>query len=214
MIIITVSMLSIHARSASYGLDQMTTRRSINRFFNSSLWKAPHHCMSLYTPSARTCFLGCGVRAKWIKYDMIARDWAIHTYTYAWANRGELYELIIRQGHLHNIQACLRGVSYIRLQVYFFYTLGVSDGLQICQLVIGLGCAKVWHRQRSKGCTALDLTLILLMCSASNPTIDRLPDRAVRLFSDNSMSLARFLVWTISHVFMQLGNYSPCIGTL
>ena len=100
MIIITVSMLSIHARSASYGLDQMTTRRSINRFFNSSLWKAPHHCMSLYTPSARTCFLGCGVRAKWIKYDMIARDWAIHTYTYAWANRGELYELIIRQDHL------------------------------------------------------------------------------------------------------------------
>ena len=178
---------------------------------------APHYeklliIMSLHTPSTHACFLGC-------KFFGL-HEWATwfprlgYTYIHTLANRGELYELIIRQGHLHNIQACLRGVSYIRLQVYFFYTLGVSDGLQICQLVIGLGCAKVWHRQRSKGCTALDLTLILLMCSGSNPTIDRLPDRAVRLFSDNSMSLARFLVWTISHVFMQLGNYSPCIGTL
>ena len=35
----------------------------------------------------------------------------IHAHT--WANRGELYELIIRQDHLHNIQAYLPGVSYI-----------------------------------------------------------------------------------------------------
>ena len=68
--------------------------------------------------------------------------------------------------------------------------------------------------QRSKGCITIDLTLIMLRCSASNPTIDKLPDRAVRLFSDDSMSLARFLFRTISYVFMHLGDYSPCVGTL
>ena len=33
--------------------------------------------------------------------------------------------------------------------------------------------------QRSKGCIAFDLTLIILRCSAFNPTIDKLPDGAV-----------------------------------
>ena len=49
---------------------------------------------------------------------------------------------------------------------------------------------------------AFDLTLIGLRRSAFNPTIDQLPGRAVLLFSDNSMSLARFLFRTISHVSM------------
>ena len=40
------------------------------------------------------------VRATWMSYDVIARDWAIHTYTHTWASRGEPYELIIRQDHL------------------------------------------------------------------------------------------------------------------
>ena len=41
--------------------------------------------------------------------------------------------------------------------------------------------------------------------SASNPTIDCLPDRAVRLFSGNSMSLARLLFWTKSLFLCSLG---------
>ena len=56
--------------------------------------------------------------------------------------------------------------------------------------------------QRSKGCIAFHLTLIRLRLSALNPTIDQLPGRAVLLFSANSMSLARFLFWAISHVFV------------
>ena len=78
--------------------------------------------------------------------------------------------------------------------------------------MIGLAYAKP-HRQKSKCCVGIDLTLLMLRCSASNPTIDKLPDWAVRSFSDNSISLARFLFWTISNVFMQLGDYSPCVGT-
>ena len=61
-------------------------------------------------------------------------------------------------------------------------------------------CAKV--RQRSKSCVAFDLTLIGLRCSAFNPTIDKLPDCAVLLIPDNSMSSARFMFWTIYHAFM------------
>ena len=34
--------------------------------------------------------------------------------------------------------------------------------------------------------------------------IDQLPDRAVFLLSDISMSLARLLFWTISHYFMEI----------
>ena len=56
------------------------------------------------------------------------------------------------------------------------------------------------------------LTLIGLRCWPVNPTIDQLPGRAVLIFSDNAMSLARFLFWTISHFFMYLGDYSPCVG--
>ena len=59
--------------------------------------------------------------------------------------------------------------------------------------------------QRSKGCIAFDLTLITLRCSAFNGNIDKLPDCAVLIFSDNSMSFVQFMFWTISHVFMQLG---------
>ena len=36
-----------------------------------------------------------------------------YTYTHTRANRGKRYELIIRQDHLHNIQACLLGAGYI-----------------------------------------------------------------------------------------------------
>ena len=90
----------------------------------------------------------------------------------------------------------------------------MSYGLQMSQLVIGLARAKLRHRQRSKGCIAFDLTLIVLRCSAFNPNIDKLPDCAVLLLSANSMSLVRFLFSTSSHVFMQLGDYSPCVGKL
>ena len=34
------------------------------------------------------------------------------------------------------------------------------------------------------------------------------------LYSDISISLARFLFWTISHFFMYHGDYSPCVGKL
>ena len=46
--------------------------------------------------------------------------------------------------------------------------------------------------QRSKGGIAFDLALIKLRCSAFNPTIDKLLDCAILLFSDISMSSARF----------------------
>ena len=126
---------------------------------------------------------------------------------------------MIKQDHVpvHNIQASLPGVSYILYGRLSTHTYMLSEG-KLCATTgparDGLACTKLRHRQRSKGCIAIDLTLIMLRCSASNPTIDKLPDRAVRLFSDNSMPLARFLFLKTSHVFMQLGDYSPCVGTL
>ena len=59
------------------------------------------------------------------------------------------------------------------------------------ELVICPTCEKLRHRQRPKGCITLASTLIGLRRSAVNPTIDQLPDRAVVIFSDISMSLAR-----------------------
>ena len=68
--------------------------------------------------------------------------------------------------------------------------------------------------QRRKGCITFSSTLIGLRRSAVNPTIDQLPDRAVRNFPDISMSFARFLFWTISHFFVYLWDYSPSAGIL
>ena len=78
------------------------------------------------------------------------------------------------------------------------------------QFVIGLASAKL--RQRSKGCIAIDFDISSVKVFGFQ-SIDKLPDYAVRLVSDNSMFLARFLFWTISNVFMQIGDYSPCVGT-
>ena len=70
------------------------------------------------------------------------------------------------------------------------------------------------QKQRPKGYITFALTLIGVRRSAVNPTIDQLPHRAVPTFSGISMSLARFLLWTISHFFMYLGAYSSCLGKL
>ena len=59
--------------------------------------------------------------------------------------------------------------------------------------------------QRSNGCVAFDLTLIILRCLAFNLIIDKLPDCMVLVFSDNSVSLARFLFWTISFFHLAWG---------
>ena len=50
-----------------------------------------------------------------------------YTYIHTWAKRGELYELTIRQDHLHNIQACLPDVSYILPGVAYLH-IHVSGG--------------------------------------------------------------------------------------
>ena len=88
----------------------------------------------------------------------------------------------------------------------------MPHGLQMSQLVICPTCAK----QRSTGCAAIDLTLMWLRCSAFIPTIDNLPDRAVLLFPDDSMSLTRFLFWTIYLcISCSLGiTQHPCVGKL
>ena len=75
-------------------------------------------------------------------------------------------------------------------------------------------CEKLLERRRPKGCITFALTLIGLRCSAFNPTIDQFPDRAVLIFSDISMSLARFGFWTIYNFFMYLGDYTLCVGKL
>ena len=49
-------MLSRHARSAHYGLDQIIILRTINPSDFSKL--IPQYYMSLYTPSTRKCFAG------------------------------------------------------------------------------------------------------------------------------------------------------------
>ena len=64
------------------------------------------------------------------------------------------------------------------------------------RLVICPTCEKLGHRQRPKSFITLALTLIGLRRSAANPTIDQLSDRGVLIFSDISMSLARFLFST------------------
>ena len=61
-------------------------------------------------------------------------------------------------------------------------------------------CAKLRHRDQ--WVASLSSFDIGLRCLAFNSTIDKLPDCAVVLFSGNSKSLARFLFWTTSHVFM------------
>ena len=75
------------------------------------------YCMSLFTPSTQSCFLGCELYGlhEWATTWFPATELYIHT----WANRGELYELIIRQDHLH-IDACLPGVSYIVWLIYAY----------------------------------------------------------------------------------------------
>ena len=82
-----------------------------------------------------------------------------------------------------------------------------SRGLQMSKLVICPTCEKLRHRQRPRSCSPFVLLFIGLRRWAVNPTIDQLPDRAVLLFSDISMSLAPFLFWTISHLFrVVVGN--------
>ena len=68
------------------------------------------------------------------------------------------------------------------------------------------------YRRESSSVT-FALTLIGLGRFAVNPTIDQLPDSAVLILSDISMSLARFLFWIIYHNFMCLGDCFPCVGT-
>ena len=97
-------MLSRHAASVYYGLDQMTILRAINQFFRSLLWKTPHHGTSLYTPSTHACLLGCELYGlhEWattwfpatelyiyIHTDMSYRGWAI------WANNYSICHLTI-----------------------------------------------------------------------------------------------------------------------
>ena len=128
-------MLSRHAGSLCYGLDHITIFRAINQFFSSSLWKAPHHSMSLYTPSTNTCFLGCELYGlhEWATTWFPATKLYTHTwYTHTWPNRGELYELIIAQ-HLQ-YTTCMH---VCRVWAIFYYSLstrtcfpGVSCGLQ------------------------------------------------------------------------------------
>ena len=87
----------------------------------------------------------------------------------------------------------------------------MSYGLQTSKLVICPRRVKNYDTE-TKGLHYLRLTLIGLRRSVVNPTIDQLADRAVFIFSDISMSLARFVFWTISHIFKYLGDYSPCVG--
>ena len=86
--------------------------------------------------------------------------------------------------------------------------------VQMSKFVTCSTCDKLRHWERPESCIAFASTLIWLMPSAVNPTIDPLPDRAVHNFSDTSMSLARFLFLRISHFFMCLGDYSPCVRKL
>ena len=209
MIITVIVASSRHSGSVCSGLDQIILDYKIITIQilivkSSSLFYEPIYTIHTIMPSRVWA-----LRATWTSYHVIPRDWVIHIHT--WANRGELYELIIRQHHLH-VDASLPGVSYfLYIQTCFP---GVSYWLQMSQLVIDLACAKVRHRPRSKGCITFDLKLITWRCLAFNPNIDVLSECAVLLFSANLMSSVRFLLWTISHVFMQLGDYSPCVGTL
>ena len=126
--------------------------------------------------------------------------------------------------HLH-IQSYLPGViyqvSWIFTSKYYFtaYLRMFSGGelwatVQMRKLVICPTCEKLRDRQRPKGCINFVLTLVGLMPSAANQTIDQLPDRAVLIFSQISTSLARFLFLIIPHFFMCFGDYSPCVRKL
>ena len=63
---------------------------------------------------------------------------------------------------------------------------------------------------RSKGCVAFDLTLLGLRCSDFNPTIDKLPDCALLVFSDNSMSWPGFCIgqYVISSCSLGIARYA------
>ena len=146
-------MLSRHSGSVYYGLDQIIILRTTNEFFSSSLSKAPHSYMSLYTPSTQPCFLGCDLYGlhEWATTLFPATELYIHT----WANRDDLYKLIIRQNHLH-IHAWLPGVSYIIQLIYTYMFPGGELWARNEPARFGMACAKLW--QRSKGCIAFDLT--------------------------------------------------------
>ena len=143
------------------------------------------------------------------------RLWAIHTYTHTWANRGAVHELIIWQDHLHIGHTCvfagseIYSIAYHNIHVFRGWATGYpwSSSWSVWRVENFDTDGDKWLHCNRFG-------IFLLRCSSSNLTIDKLSDRAVRLFSENSISLARFLFWTVSHVFMQLGDYSPCVGTL
>ena len=120
-------MLSRHAGSLYYGLEQIAILRALNQFFSSALWKTPHHSMSLYTPCIHTCFFGCELYGlhEWATTWFPPNELYIHTHIPGtWATRGEPYELIIRQDHLHNIQAfagCeLYAIAYLYSMINVF----------------------------------------------------------------------------------------------
>ena len=144
----------------------------------------------------------------------------IHTYMHTYKNYpGWAVWAIIQQDYLH-IHACLPGVSYDpgtwkKLNSIAYLRMFSGGELRATDEQardLSATCEKLRQRQRPKGCITFASTLIGSRRSAVNPTIDQLPHRAVLIFSDISMSLARFLCWTISHFFKYLGDYSPCVG--
>ena len=117
------------------------------------------------------------LRATWMRYDTIPRDWTI--YIHAWATECELYELVVIQGNLHK-PACFPGASHTRLLVHItMFSGGEPSATGEPARVICPTCAKLHHSLRSKGGIAFDSALIGLRCSLSiRPSISFLIARS------------------------------------
>ena len=169
-------MLSRHAGSLCYGLDHITIFRAINQFFSSSLWKAPHHSMSLYAPSTNTCLLGCELYGlhEWATAWFPATKLYTHAHIHTWATRCELYELLRSTNYtgsstVHNMHAAIfYYIAYLHIHVFRGWAMGYEWA----------SSWSVWRAQNydtdktPKCCIAIDLTLIVFRCPASNPTIE------------------------------------------
>ena len=130
------------------------------------------------------------LRATWMSYSMIPRDWAIHIYIHTYVNYQRLIKLDLSTPVFQGW-----AMGYYRWAISWSVRRVQNHDTSVRRL------QNHGKDRYQRGGIAFDLTFIGLRRSVFNPTIDKLQDRAV-LFSDNSTSLARYLFGTTNHFFI------------
>ena len=169
-------MLSRHSGSIYYRLDQIILRIT-KQIFSSSILKAPHYYVTwAYIHHLHTCLLGCELYGlhEWATAWFPATKLYTHAHIHTWATRCELYELLRSTNYtgsstVHNMHAAIfYYIAYLHIHVFRGWAMGYEWA----------SSWSVWRAQNydtdktPKCCIAIDLTLIVFRCPASNPTIE------------------------------------------